>query len=163
MVARVRNAVDALQRRLSGMLMLGPALLDELPIAGVDRLLRQLSRAGQADAVDRAGYPSPKLIISAFVVALCEEFRVALPGPRNRRAAALCAALLVRMHEQLRDNSDYLAGVTLPMPETSESWEGSLQTARQTCEMVDRDKGGGPMALVWYAAGQSIALARETQ
>jgi hypothetical protein len=161
-VARVHNAVGALQRRLGGMAMLGPRVLDELPLAGVDRLLRQLSRAGQADAVDRLGFPAPKLVIACGVIALCEELCVALPGPRNKRAAALCSALLWRTHEQLNNDPD-CPGWTIAVPAPNESWEGALRTARQTRETADRAEGVGAVPLTWYVIGQSIAQARRTR
>jgi hypothetical protein len=83
-----------------------------------------LSSGGQGDALDRIGWPSPKLLTACGVIALCRQVGIPPPGPKNQRAIACCAAFLWRARE--------LAGDPAPAADTRATlWFGSLTNARR--------------------------------
>jgi hypothetical protein len=136
--------------------MLSDWLLPQLLPETAGHLLKQLAGSSQADALDRLGYPTPKLIIACGVAGVHRELRGKPPGKRNQHALALCGALLWRTLEQARGSA------TLP----DESWEAALRAARQLYAMRivgllgECEDYTTPGSLARYAVSESIREAR---
>jgi hypothetical protein len=124
---RVQEDINAIRSRCLGSPSLAATVLPDLlpDPAGLaaERLLSKMSRGGQADALDRIGLPSPKLLVACGVVALCKPLRDP-PNPKSKRAIALCAAILRLAHEQVGDpvSADDARAT---------QWMGSLHKARR--------------------------------
>jgi hypothetical protein len=122
----------------------------------LDHLIRELSGHGQADGLDRFHWPSPKLLTACTVIALCLRIRGAPPGPKNRRAAALCSALLELARERVGD-------FTPTGDQRVMSWRPSLDAARRvyTGEAVPLLEDMNVLNFtVWQAAWRNSVLHR---
>jgi hypothetical protein len=112
-------------------------------------LLDRLSCGGGSTLSDLLGYPSAKLVVACGVAALHLAYRNDLPGERNPRARALCAALLVWAAEQ--------AGV--PMPEQPDprrtQWGHPLRQARASAMTAD-PCGDNALSIAWWAVQTAL-------
>jgi hypothetical protein len=143
--------MEALQRRLSDTPIIAATLLRQLP-EGTEAVRVSLAGRGQADAFDRLGCPSPKLLIACGVVALHQKVLRVPPNSKNTRALALCGALLAWAREQVEDPA--------PTPDARVSfWAGSLRAAREifAAEAASEDSAGG---LARWAV--EVALPKQT-
>jgi hypothetical protein len=124
LIARVVKSVNIIEQLLSGAPVIADKVLPGLPQEGAKELLKKLSGHGQADTLDRFGLPSAKLVVAAGIMALCRKMQKALPGGKNRKALALCAALLQRGRE--------LAGDPAEVADASAAqWAWALRKARR--------------------------------
>jgi hypothetical protein len=165
-IVRFREAVDALQRRLSltpiiaatvtrHLLPDGVELSDLLP-GRAETLLAKLTGSGRASAFDRLGIPAPKEVIAGGVTALCRELLGTVPNAKNTRLLALCGALLWWAREQAEDPA--------AAPDARRSqWVGSLDLARQIYG-TDTVLAAGKVDaadLVRYGVDQALAHVRQ--
>jgi hypothetical protein len=165
-IVRFREAVDALQRRLSltpivaatvtrALLPDGVELSDLLP-GGAETLLAKLIGSARASAFDRLGIPAPKEVIAGGVTALCRELLGTVPNAKNTRLLALCGALLWWAREQAEDPA--------PAPDARRTqWVGSLDLARQiygTDTVLAANKVDA-VDLVRYGVDQALARLRQ--
>jgi hypothetical protein len=128
-LARLRDNIDTLEQLCGTSRTLEAVVLRNLfpdPAPGVmaTGMAAQMSRGGQGDALDRFGWPAPKLLVACATIELCRAVGDTPPNPKNKHALAFSGALLWRAREQAGDPAP-------AMDARASQWTGSLAKARR--------------------------------